>query len=281
MIDIVVEEIMTRDVVYTTIPGSRNKVLDLLKEKHVSAVPVVKDESLVGIVTRSNFLENPEEEQTAILMTRDPITTMPYETIEDAARLLIHNGIRRLPVVDCGELVGILTVSDIIGTIANFEIEETIGRYVDTFIVSVWEETPLPLVGRIMELAGVKVVPVLDSAGNLVGIISDKDLIQSSTIVDTIEKSDMSAGSDEDAWTWDSTRDTMRLYYSVSRVELSDVPAREIMKKNNDLTIPHTTPVSECARKMHRRELRYLPLVKSNQQLKGLVQDIDMLKAIV
>jgi len=55
MIGMSVEDVMTRDVVYTTIPGSRNKVLDLLKEKHVSAVPVVKDESLIGIVTRSNF----------------------------------------------------------------------------------------------------------------------------------------------------------------------------------------------------------------------------------
>ncbi len=280
MIGMSVEDVMTRDVVYTTIPGSRNKVLDLLKEKHVSAVPVVKDESLIGIVTRSNFLENPEEEQTALLMTRDPITARPYETIETAAMRLIHNEIRRLPVVDGGELVGIVTVSDIIGAIANLGIEEPIGRYVDTFIVSVWEETPLPLVGRIMELAGVKVVPVLDSTGNLVGIISDKDLIQSSTIVDTIEKSDMSAGSDEDAWTWESMRDTMSLYYSVSRVELPDVPAKEAMK-NNDLSVLHTTPLSECARTMHRRGLRHLPLVKSNQQLKGLVEDIDMLKAIV
>ncbi len=280
MIDILVEEIMTRDVVYTTIPGSRDKVLNLLKEKQVSAVPVVKDGSLVGIVTRSDFLENPEEEQTALLMTRDPITAEPYESIESAARRLIQHGIRRLPVVENGELVGIITVSDIIGTIANLGIEEPIGEYVDPFVVSVWEETPLPLVGRIMELAGVKVVPVLDSACNFVGVISDKDLIQSSTIVDTVERSDMSAGSDEDVWTWESIRDTMSLYYSVSRVELPDIPAKEIMK-NNDLTVLHTTPVSECARMMHRRGQRHLPLVKSNQQLKGLVEDTDLLKAIV
>ncbi|CAD7774309.1 Inosine-5'-monophosphate dehydrogenase [Candidatus Methanoperedenaceae archaeon GB50] len=280
MIDILVEEIMTRDVVYTTIPGSRDKVLNLLKEKQVSAVPVVKDGSLVGIVTRSDFLENPEEEQTALLMTRDPITAEPYESIESAARQLIQHGIRRLPVVENGELVGIITVSDIIGTIANLGIEEPIGEYVDPFVVSVWEETPLPLVGRIMELAGVKVVPVLDSACNFVGVISDKDLIQSSTIVDTVERSDMSAGSDEDVWTWESIRDTMSLYYSVSRVELPDIPAKEIMK-NNDLTVLHTTPVSECARMMHRRGQRHLPLVKSNQQLKGLVEDTDLLKAIV
>ncbi|CAD7774205.1 Inosine-5'-monophosphate dehydrogenase [Candidatus Methanoperedenaceae archaeon GB37] len=280
MIDILVEEIMTRDVVYTTIPGSRDKVLNLLKERQVSAVPVVKDGSLVGIVTRSDFLENPEEEQTALLMTRDPITAEPYESIESAARRLIQHGIRRLPVVENGELVGIITVSDIIGTIANLGIEEPIGEYVDPFVVSVWEETPLPLVGRIMELAGVKVVPVLDSACNFVGVISDKDLIQSSTIVDTVERSDMSAGSDEDVWTWESIRDTMSLYYSVSRVELPDIPAKEIMK-NNDLTVLHTTPVSECARMMHRRGQRHLPLVKSNQQLKGLVEDTDLLKAIV
>jgi CBS domain-containing protein len=279
MIDIAFEDIMTRDVVYATLPGSRDEVLELLKKKFISGVPVVKDGKLVGIVTRSNLLKNPEEEQTALLMIREPITSAPYEGIEAVANRMIQYNIRRLPVVENDELVGIITISDMIGAIANLDIKEPVGTYVENHIVSVWAQTPLSLVGRIMELAGVKAVPVLDTESNLVGIVSDKDLIHASNIVDTVEKSDMSAGSDEDAWTWESMRDTMSLYYSVSRIQLPDFPVKNIVR-DNDLTVMHTTPVSECARKMRRGKIEYLPLVKSSQKLKGLVKDKDLLKAI-
>lgn len=279
MIDITVEDIMTRDVVYATIPGSRDEVLELLKKKFVSGVPVVKDGKLAGIVTRSNLLKNPEEEQTALLMVRDPITAAPYEGIEAVASRMVQHNIRRLPVVENDELVGIITVSDIVRAIANLDIKEPVGNYVENHIVSVWEDTPLSLVGRIMELAGVKAVPVLDIDGNLRGIVSDKDLIHTSSIVDSVEKSDMSAGSDEDAWTWESMRDTMSLYYSVSRIQLPDFPVKKIVR-DNDLSVMSTTPVSECARKMKRGKIEYLPLVKSNLKLKGLVKDKDLLKAI-
>ncbi|RZB29038.1 MAG: hypothetical protein AEth_01642 [Candidatus Argoarchaeum ethanivorans] len=279
MIDIAVEDIMTRDVVYATIPGSRDDVLDLLKKKFVSGVPVVKDGNLIGIVTRTNLLENPEEEQTALIMARNPITASPYEGIEVAAARLIQHNIRRLPVIENNKLIGIITVSDIISTIGDMDMKEPAGNYIENHIVSVWEQTPLPLVGKIMELAGVKAVPVLDAENNLVGIVSDKDLIHASSIVDTVEKSDMSAGSDEDAWTWDSMRDTMSLYYSVSRIQLPNVPVKDVMR-DHDATIMSTTPVSECARKMRRGKIEYLPVIRPNQKIKGLIKDRDLLKAI-
>jgi len=58
------------------------------------------------------------------------------------------------------------------------------------------------LVGAIMELADVKAVPILDSNMALVGVASDKDLISASIIEDHTEVSNMSSGSDDDAWTW-------------------------------------------------------------------------------
>ena len=71
---IFIEDIMVRDVASVTLPGSRDEVLKILKNKHISGVPVLKDSKVVGIVTRTNLLQNPEEEQLALLMTRNPIT---------------------------------------------------------------------------------------------------------------------------------------------------------------------------------------------------------------
>lgn len=277
---IFIEDIMVRDVAGVTLPGSRDEVLKILKNKHISGVPVLKDSKVVGIVTRTNLLQNPEEEQLALLMTRNPITISPGSDLQTAARLLLENHIRRLPVVDEGKLVGLVTVADVVGTIADMNIDIPIKDYVEKEVVAIYSQTPLPVVARIMELAGVKAVPVLDSNLELVGIISDRDIIAASTIEDSVEVSDMSAGSDDDAWTWESMRDTMSIYYSVSRIKVPNLIGSDIMIRD-PITATYITSVSDCARKMKRSRIDQVPIINSNRKLQGLLRDHDLLKPLI
>ena len=277
---IFIEDIMVRDVASATLPGSRDEVLKILKNKHISGVPVLKDSRVVGIVTRTNLLQNPEEEQLALLMTRDPIAISPGSDLQTAARLLLEHGIRRLPVVDEGKLVGLVTVADVVGTIADMNIDIPIKDYVEKEVVAIYSETPLPVVARIMELAGVKAVPVLDASLELVGIISDRDVISASIIEDSVEMSDMSSGSDDDAWTWESMRDTMSIYYSVSRIKVPNLIGSDIMIRE-PITATYIASVSDCARKMKRNRIDQVPIINSNRKLQGLLRDHDLLKPLV
>jgi len=277
-----VDDVMVRDVARAELPGSRDEVLEILKSKHISGVPIVKNGELVGIVTRTDMLKHPEEEQIAILMTRNPITITSDKSIVDAARLILDNNIRRLPVVDDGHLIGLVTIADIVGAMGRLNIISPISDYIGNHVVSVWSETPLSVVGEIMELADVKAVPILDSTLTLVGVASDKDLISASVITDKTEMSDMSAGTDDDAWTWESMRDTMSLYYSVSKIQLPDSPVKNLIKLTGDPeTALLSSHVSECARKMRRKRIDQLPVITSSKKLLGLVRDKDLLKAIV
>ncbi len=278
--NIFIEDIMVRDVASATLPGSRDEVLKILKNKHISGVPVLKDSKIVGIVTRTNLLQKPEEEQLALLMTRDPITISPGSDLQTAARLLLENEIRRLPVVDNGKLVGLVTVADVVGTIADMNIDIPIKDYVEEEVVAIYSETPLPVVARIMELAGVKAVPVLDGNLELVGIISDRDVIAASVIEDSVEMSDMSAGLDDDAWTWESMRDTMSIYYSVSRIKVPNMIGSDIMIKE-PITATYIASVSDCARKMKRNRIDQIPIINSNRKLQGLLRDYDLLKPLI
>ena len=276
----IIEEIMVRDVACATLPGSRDEVLKILKDKRISGVPVLKDNKVVGLITRTNLLRKPEEEQLALLMARDPQTIAPDANITDAARLFLENRIRRLPVVEGDKLVGLVTIADVIGSMADLSITDPIGQYLNNGVVPVWDETPLPVVARAMELAHVKASPVLDSSLELVGIISDRDIISASVIEDTVEMSDMSAGSDDDAWTWESMRDTMSIYYSVSRIKVPNVLANDVMVKNM-ITAASISGVSDCARKMKRSKIDQMPVVNANQKLIGILRDRDLLKALV
>ena len=280
--EICVEDVMIREVASSSLPGSRDEVLEILKTKHISGVPIVKNGELLGIVTRTDLLKNPEEEQIALIMTRNPITISPDRSIAEAARLILDNNIRRLPVVENGKLSGILTIADIVGAIGKMNITSPIGDYVGNNVVSVWSETPMNVVGAIMELADVKAVPILDSSMALVGVAADKDLIGASIIEDRTEVSNMSSGSDDDAWTWESLRDTMSLYYSVSKINLPNYPVKNIIKfKGEPETAVLSSQVSECAKKMRRKRLDHIPVITSSRMLIGLLRDKDLLKAIV
>lgn len=279
---ITVEEVMVKDVASAELPGSRDEVLEILKTKHISGVPIVKNGEVVGIVTRTDLLKNPEEEQIAIIMTRNPVTISSEKSIVDAARAILQNHIRRLPVVDDNSLVGIVTIADIVGAIARLDITNPISDYIGNNVVMVWSETPISVVGAIMELADVKAVPILDTNLDLLGVASDKDLIAATVIEDRTEMSNMSAGSDDDAWTWESMRDTMSLYYSVSKMNLPNSPVKGIIKlKGEPETAVLSSQVSDCARKMRRNRIDQLPVITSTRKLLGLLRDKDLLKSIV
>lgn len=277
--DIRVEEIMVREVAYATIPGSRDEVLQILKTKHISGVPVVKNGEVVGIVTRTDLIKNPEEDQIALLMTREPVAIPPGASIVEASHLMLDRNIRRIPVVEDHTLAGIVTLADIVKAISSLGINDPIEPYLGDGVVTVWEETPLSVVGEIMELADVKAVPVIGFNRKLLGVVTDKDLIAESIIEERVEKSNMSAGSDDDAWTWESLRDTMSLYYSVSWIKFPDTPVREAIK-GEMVTATPGSPVSDCAKKMRRNNIDQIPVVSATGKLKGLLRDRDLLRAL-
>ncbi|MEM2991344.1 MAG: CBS domain-containing protein [Halobacteria archaeon] len=279
-VNITIKEIMTKNVVYAEVPGSRDDVLKIMKKKGISGLPVVKGSKLVGIVTRQDILRHPEEEQIALLMTRNPITVTPESNIKEAAKLFLNHKIRRLPVVVNSNLVGIVTVTDLIAAMGDMNITRTIEKYIENSVVVAWEGTPLPVVAEIMRLAKVDALPVINTASELVGIISDTDLIKVSKIEDSVEKSDMSAGSDEDAWTWESLRDTMSLYYSVSKIKFPEVPVKEIMVKKV-ITAGINSEVSDCAKKMKRHKIEQLPVITAHQKITGILRESELIRALL
>ena len=275
-----VEDVMTRDVVFVEVPGSRDKALKIMKEKGITSVPVVKNRNLAGIITRGDIFRNPEEDQIALLMTRKPVSVSPQTTLNEAVGVFVENAIARMPVVEDSRLVGFITVTDIVSAVAEMDIATPVDDFIIREIVAVWEMTPVRVVGEVMRLANVDASPVIDSASHVVGIITDSALLRASKIEDTIEKADLSAGSDEDAWTWEAVRDTMSLYYGVSRVELPDIPVKDIMMADYE-SLYHKTGISECARQMRRFDVELLPVITADEKLEGIIRDKDLIKVLL
>jgi CBS domain-containing protein len=277
---IAVRDIMVEDVAYVSVPGTREDVMDACKEKYISGVPVVKDGKVVGVVTRQDLLRNPYEEQIALLMTRDPFVISPDATIAEAAKIIRSKGIRRLPVVEDEKLVGLVTVADFIREIAAWEDNTSVGDYIRNKTIALWDEMPLAIAGRLMELARVKAVPVLDSAFDIVGLMTDQDLINAAVIEEGVGRSDLSLGSDGDQWSLDDMRDTMKLYYSVSRIRLPDKLVKDVMVQGV-VTATRNFGVSACAKMMSEGRFDQLPVVSARGKLIGMLIDRDLLRILL
>jgi len=278
-LSILVKDIMVRDVAYVTIPGSRDDVLKVLQDRKVSGVPVIKKGEVVGMITRTDLLGNREEDQTALLMTRDAVMISPEKSIVEAAKLLIEHDIRRLPVVEEKTLVGIVTVADLVQVAAELDIKEKVELYLEKETSVLWSEMPLPVAGSIMEFAAVQACPVIDTSLKLVGMISDRDLIKASVIEDTVEKTDMSANDGDDVWMWDRIMQTISKYYTVSRIQLKNILVREAMVA--PITAFKKDEVGKCAAVMHKNRIDQMPVITSGGKLVGMLKDTDVLMALV
>jgi len=278
-LSILVRDVMVRDVAHVAIPGSRDDVLKTLQDHKVSGVPVIKKGEVVGMITRTDLLRNREEDQTALLMTRDPVVISPDKSIVEASRLLIKHDIRRLPVVEGKELVGIITVADIVRVAADMGIKESIEPYLEKETVVLWSEMLLPVAGSIMEFAGVQACPVIDTSLKLVGMISDRDLIKTSVIEDSVEKTDMSTDDGEDTWMWDRVMQSISKYYTVSRIKLKNIPVSEAMLP--PITASKKDEVGKCAAIMHKNRIDQMPVVTPSGKLMGMLKDKDILMALV
>jgi CBS domain-containing protein len=275
----VVRDYMTSDVVHVEIPGNRDDVLKILKRTGISGVPVIKHKKIVGIITRKDLLRKPEETQLGLLMTAKPFTIAPDANVSEAARILVTKKIRRLPVVEDGHLLGLLSVADLIHAIAQKKIKDEIKDTYTSQTFALWEETPLPVVGRVMEISGVDAIPILDAENRLQGIISERDLIRNSSIEDSVGVSDFSNGTDDDEWTWESIRDNHTISFGISKVQLPNRPVKLAMVRNV-VAVPANAEVSECALKMRRARVDQMPVINGDKHLVAMLYDRELIRAL-
>jgi acetoin utilization protein AcuB len=94
----------------------------LLKKYSFRQFPVVKDGTLIGIVTDRDLRPALTELDLRVddVMTPNPVTILEDATVEEAARIISDRKFNALPVVSrTGELKGIITVTDILNSFLN------------------------------------------------------------------------------------------------------------------------------------------------------------------
>ena len=113
-----VGEIMTADVLGLEPAAPLVDAAKRMHERRVGAAVVSERDRLVGIVTERDILRAVATGaiggSVADAMTHGPDTIGPDESAGQAAALMIHGGFRHLPVVDGGDVVGMVSIRDLV-----------------------------------------------------------------------------------------------------------------------------------------------------------------------
>jgi len=101
--------------------SSVKKAASLMSKKNIGCLIVMNNKKIVGIITERDILKKVEAVAKNVnsvfvkdIMIKKVITISPDDNLDDAALVMSKHKIKKLPVVDKGELIGIITNTDII-----------------------------------------------------------------------------------------------------------------------------------------------------------------------
>ena len=199
-----VREIMSRDVICLSEKSSVYDVVDVMLANQIGALPIVDgDENLVGIVTERDIalsLAGEIDDRTAQdYMSTKVFTTTPGTPIESACKIMVRNGLRRIPIVGgeadiskaAKKLLGIVTSTDLI---RFFNAKEFFDNLNSNAASEVLEKTKVSdimvkdaiiveaedTIGEICELfkiSNIGGVPVVKD-DVVIGIITERDILR-------------------------------------------------------------------------------------------------------
>ncbi|MFH1722854.1 MAG: CBS domain-containing protein [Candidatus Altiarchaeota archaeon] len=168
-----------------------NDVVEIVISKKTSAIPVVEDletKKVWGIVTERDLLVNSPKSDLKVkdIMKEETITSSLGMMLSDVSKLMVRNRLRRLPVISEGNLIGVVTVFDVLryldrgeykGVSAEDNLATRVEEIMEKKVISVAPEDNISKVITLVEDTGLGGFPV-SSDGRLKGIITTTDVIR-------------------------------------------------------------------------------------------------------
>lgn len=186
-------------------------------------------------------------------MRRDPITVAETDDLATALQLMLWNGIRHLPVLRDGRLIGLLCEREILARHDPVYPESMLdGKVVDTMITEVAVTHPkeeLHDAAARMATSKYGALPVVD-AGSVVGILTTTDMLS------------------ELAWC------------EVPGRQPIDSPTVDQLMTSDPITVHADDLLLDAADRMVQRGIRHLPVIDGDRKVVGMLSDRDVRSAI-
>jgi CBS domain-containing protein len=115
------KDIMTRDIITVNPATSVRNLASLLIRNQISGAPVAgKNGRIVGVVSEADIVAKRGKDVRSI-MSKKVIRVAEDTTVEEIAQLMTTHAVKRLPVMNGDEIVGIVSRADVVSAIAQGE----------------------------------------------------------------------------------------------------------------------------------------------------------------
>lgn len=273
-----IADIMTSAPIVVEVPGNRNDAINIMVRNKLTGLPVVRasDGKLMGIVSRRDIFRKFDEDQLSMIMQKSCVTISPDKTVEEAAEIFAKYRFHRLPVIDGDRLVGIVTPTDILREVAKSNSRMIAGDVIRSTCVTAYEADPLSYAISAMRISDVTALLILNAKGDLVGILTDRDLFNDQ-LSDEEALSKLGVKGAELV----GIRNVLPLFYTATGRQTGDNKLVNQYMVRNPLTIFRKTPLPEVARIMLDNDFGQLPVHGTGNELIGMIYDVDVLSALV
>lgn len=124
-----VKDKMTKAVAYVNPDSNMVEVAQLMQKHNIGSIPVYNQGTVVGIVTDRDIVvrnvahgKTPKDTRVQDVMTSQVTTVSPDMEIDEVTKLMAQQQIRRIPVVENNQIVGMLSLGDIASDV-RFDME--------------------------------------------------------------------------------------------------------------------------------------------------------------
>ena len=115
-----VEDVMVKEVITVDVNSTVKQAADIMNKFEIGCLIATKDGKAIGILTERDLLKrivseakSPRRTKVAAVMSKPIIVVEPNMDLEEATRLMFKMRIKKLPVVEHGQLKGLVTLTDL------------------------------------------------------------------------------------------------------------------------------------------------------------------------
>lgn len=251
-----VGDVMTKDPVCVKPDDFITKVRSIMRDYGFRALPVVDDGRLIGIISRGDVLRVTSRKTNILvngLMSENVVTACPDDDIFETARKMIGSGVRQLPVVENGKIIGIITSKNILSEFVKREYKPVKKKVRDVMtedVIFCNSEDEISKIWDKMYSSGYSGLPVLKK-GKVIGMITRMDIIREGSIMLSKESG-----------------------------KIRNASIKKVQRTPAITTSPESS-IIDTAERMIENNITRLPVVDEENRLTGIVDIADILKAYI
>lgn len=174
--------LMTRNIVTVVGEDNVSKAVQIMSQRNIGCVLVVKDGFVEGILTETDLLKNVakgmnKDIKVKEVMSTPVVTAQSTMSMIEAAELMNVHRFRRLPVVENGRLVGIVTETDLTRAMTSSTVWKKIAENMSTEVQTASKTDSLVDIAEKMMVNNVGSIVVTNNNRNVLGVITEKDIL--------------------------------------------------------------------------------------------------------